>query len=290
MRHVFRSAWLLTIMAAATITVAAAQQPTFNTNKQVTLVMKNGDRHSGTLVYHNDANFNLIEGGQEKAYPVEQMAVVDFGSGDPTASEVNQLPSSQNPAELQRHMLVLSDGTAVHGKLYTIKENALTFDTENGQRRDFELSNVKRMYVSAPGARELFASKGNDAPTGVAATTGSPGSVTVEAARGWTDTGITVRRGQRVSFTTTGKVAFRSGGETVGPDGNFNESKAGAPVPAAGIGALIGRVGNGAPFAIGANSQALTMPAAGRLFLGVNDADTGDNSGNFSVTISTTGR
>jgi len=143
--------------------------------------------------------------------------------------------------------------------------------------------------VSAAGARELFASKANE-PTGVAATTGSPGSVTVEGTRGWTDTGITVRRGQRVSFNTTGKVAFRSGGDAVGPDGNFSEDKAGAPVPAAGVGALIGRVGNGAPFAIGANSQALMMPAAGRLFLGINDANTSDNSGNFSVTISTSGR
>jgi len=32
------------------------------------------------------------------------------------------------------------------------------------------------------------------------------------------------------------------------------------------------------------------MPAAGRLFLGINDANTSDNSGNFSVTISTSGR
>lgn len=288
MRHVFRSAWLLAIMAAATITVAA-QQPTFNTNKQVTLVMKNGDRHSGTLVYHNDANFNLIENGQEKAYPVEQMAMVDFGSGDPTASELNQLSTSRDPAELQRHMLVLSDGTTLKGKLYTIKENALTFDTENGQRRDFELSNIKRMYVSAPGARELWASKMNE-PTGVAATTGSAGSISVEGARGWTDTGITVRRGQRVSFNTTGQVAFRSGGDPTGPDGNFKEDRAGTPVPAAGVGALIGRVGNGAPFPIGANNQPIAMPAAGRLFLGINDANTGDNSGNYSVVIGTAGR
>jgi hypothetical protein len=289
MRHVFRSAWLLTIMAAATMTVAAAQQPTFNTNKQVTLVMKNGDRHSGTLVYHNDANFNLIENGQEKAYPVEQMALVDFGSGDPTAAEINQLPASRDPAELQRHMLVLSDGTALKGKLYTIKENALTFDTENGQRRDFELSNIKRMYVSAPGARELWASKTNES-TGVAATTGSAGSISVEGSRGWTDTGITVRRGQRVSFNTTGQVAFRSGGDATGPDGNFNEDRTGTPVPAAGVGALIGRVGNGAPFPIGANKQGIAMPAAGRLFLGINDANTGDNSGNYSVVIATVGR
>ena len=289
MRHVFRSAWLLTIMAAAMMTVAAAQQPTFNTNKQVTLVMKNGDRHSGTLVYHNDANFNLIQNGQERAFPVEQMAMVDFGSGDPTASELNQLSASRDPAELQRHMIVLSDGTALKGKLYTIKENAITFDTENGQRRDFEISNIKRMYVSAPGARELWASKMNE-PAGVAATTGSAGSINVEGTRGWTDTGITVRRGQRVAFNSSGQVAFRSGGDATGPDGNFNEDRAGTPVPAAGVGALIGRVGNGAPFPIGANKQAITMPAAGRLFLGINDANTGDNSGNYAVVISTSGR
>ena len=51
------------------------------------------------------------------------------------------------------------------------------------------------------------------------------------------------------------------------------------------VGALLGRIGNGAPFAIGTQSQALGMPAAGRLMLGVNDNELGDNGGAYTVVI-----
>ncbi len=50
-------------------------------------------------------------------------------------------------------------------------------------------------------------------------------------------------------------------------------------------GGLIARVDNGAPFPIGSNSQAIVMPVAGRLYVGVNDDNFGDNSGFFAVTV-----
>jgi hypothetical protein len=51
------------------------------------------------------------------------------------------------------------------------------------------------------------------------------------------------------------------------------------------VGALIGKIGNSKPFAIGNQRQALTMPASGRLMLGVNDNEVADNSGAFTVVI-----
>jgi hypothetical protein len=53
-------------------------------------------------------------------------------------------------------------------------------------------------------------------------------------------------------------------------------------------GALIGRVGNSAPFAIGDQTQALPMPADGQLFLAVNDDEVSDNQGAFAVTLTVT--
>ena len=47
---------------------------------------------------------------------------------------------------------------------------------------------------------------------------------------------------------------------------------------------MIGRIGNGQPFAIG-NQTSIVMPAAGQLFLGVNDDGVDDNVGEFRVEI-----
>jgi hypothetical protein len=286
MRRLFQPALLLAVVVTGTMTIVeATQRPTFNTNKNATLIMKDGTRHSGTLVYHNDNDFNLIEGGQEKSYPIDQVAVVDFAGGNPDSSEVNKLPTSANPPELQRHMLTLSDGSTILGKMHSITENAISFDNEQGQRQQYPLSNVKRMYMSAAGSRELFASQVSSSQ-GATGTTGQlpNGAIQVSGNRDWTDTGITVRRGQRLGFSSSGQVAFR-GNEQVGPDGSPSEARNGAPVQAVGVGGLIGRVGTGAPFPIGSNNQLITMPANGRLYLGINDSSTGDNSGNFSVTI-----
>ena len=57
------------------------------------------------------------------------------------------------------------------------------------------------------------------------------------------------------------------------------------PVPVAGVGSLIAKVGNSAAFPIGSNAPSVTMPADGRLMLGINDTEFGDNSGAYSVTV-----
>lgn len=277
----------LLAVAIALPAAVAAQQPTFNTNKQVTFVMKGGERHTGTLVYHNSADFSLIENGQEKAYPASDIAVVDFGAGNPAAAELNQLPTG-TPAELQRNMIVLKDGSVIHGKLYTIKENALTIDTSAGNRQDVDINNVNRLYMNAEGARSVFAAELNQSTvgtTGQAPTNVPAGAIQVDAARAWTDAGITVRKGDRIAFSTTGQVSIRQGGEMTGPDGIASEARTGAPSQQIGVGGLIGRVGTGTPFPIGSNTQPITMPANGRLYLGVNDAGASDNSGSFVVTI-----
>ena len=51
------------------------------------------------------------------------------------------------------------------------------------------------------------------------------------------------------------------------------------------VGGLIARVDTGQAFPIGSNSQPITMPANGRLYLGINDDEFGDNSGAFTVVI-----
>jgi hypothetical protein len=116
-------------------------------------------------------------------------------------------------------------------------------------------------------------------------------TVRVEANPGWTDTGIAVRGGDRVTFHATGQITYgHTPGQTAGPDGNAQVKKNSYPVGGMPVGGLVGRVGNGAPFPIGSNTQPITMPADGRLTLGVNDDEVGDNSGFFSVVVTRSGR
>ncbi|HEX9367751.1 MAG TPA: hypothetical protein VF921_14065 [Vicinamibacterales bacterium] len=293
MRRVFHSALLAAIATATVTVIGAAQRPVSNTNRQATLVMKSGDRHTGTLVYHNDNNFNLIENGQDRAYRIDDVAVLDFAGGDPSAAELNQLPMSDSVADAHRHVLALRDGTVVHGRMYTITPVAITFNTQNGHQ-DFDLNNVSRLYVSPAASRQVYASLLAAPPGAPVGTSGQPaplpatvpaGAIQVDGARAWTDTGITVRKGDRIGFSAAGQVAFRTGGDLVGPQGSPTETSPAAPVPALGVGGLIGRVGTGAAFPIGASTQAITMPANGKLYLGINDAGVSDNSGAFVVTI-----
>jgi hypothetical protein len=248
-----------------------------------TIVLKSGQRETGTLVYNHDNNMNLKVNGQEKSFPQSDIAVIEF-AGDPNSSELAKLPTGNS--ELERNTIVLRDGQVIHGKLYDIKGDTVTVNVTSSDRRDFNMSNIARIYMNHEAARSVFNASSS---TGAVATTGQAGgTVQVQGNRQWTDTGITVRKGDRVAFQSSGEINFGSSGDMkAGPDGqgSFTGSHGSYPVPQMPVGGLIGRVGNSAPFPIGSNSQAITMPANGRLFLGINDDRVDDNSGAFSVTI-----
>jgi hypothetical protein len=114
-------------------------------------------------------------------------------------------------------------------------------------------------------------------PTSTASVT-----VAVEATHPWIDSGLTVHRGQRLSFHATGTIRWGAKPDQVaGPEGH--DARPGK----LGAGGLIGRVGsNGKPFPIGNTDTPLVMPKSGKLFLGINDFIFRDNSGSFAVTIS----
>jgi hypothetical protein len=129
------------------------------------------------------------------------------------------------------------------------------------------------------------------ATTGAANTASSPAQgISVSSQMQWTPTGISVRRGDWVTFTTTGDV--RIGGEgnpTANADGVSSGARApDAPVAAAPAGALVGKIGNGTAFLIGSRNR-VQMPAAGQLFLGVNDGHLQDNDGTFQVQVGVEG-
>ena len=107
------------------------------------------------------------------------------------------------------------------------------------------------------------------------------------ASQRWTNTGFTVQQGQPVRFSATGQVILsQDNNDTATPAGSTTGRYAGgAPSHNVLAGALIGRIGNGAPFGIGGQTQALPMPGSGQLFLGVNDDNLNDNRGEFRVQV-----
>lgn len=100
----------------------------------------------------------------------------------------------------------------------------------------------------------------------------------------WLDTGVDLATGQSLEITASG-LWSTAGAPALGPGGAARSRQRGLTVPSAPLGALVARVG-GATFAVG-ERFAGPSPAAGRLYLAINDAPGafGDNQGALAVTI-----
>ena len=111
--------------------------------------------------------------------------------------------------------------------------------------------------------------------------------VRVDAQTRWTDTGLDVRTGDQVSFRSEGTVSMSGNNNDVADPAGSRIGRYASDVPLSQfpVGALIGRVGDSAPFLVG-DRESLRVQNSGRLFLGINDGFLGDNTGQFRVTLS----
>jgi hypothetical protein len=102
----------------------------------------------------------------------------------------------------------------------------------------------------------------------------------------WNDSGVDLERGEMFSVLASGTIDFGSANtdpEGYGPD-TYDQYNV---VPCADHAALIGRVGqDGLPFFLGAEAVSVAT-RSGRLYLGVNDKNIGDNSGSYAVRLKT---
>jgi hypothetical protein len=251
-------------------------------NHPATFVLRNGDRVSGELSYKGGTSYTL----NGRDYPSRDIALIEFVPGEPSAAELNAIPTvDNNPSEHERHVFVTRNGEIIFGKIYHISAdgNTITFDRREGGRQDLAADNLARVYVNPAAARSVYNRiVSANAPVG---TSGAAMTIRVPANQAWTDTGITVNAGDRVAFQASGEITYgRSPGQTATPDGGADR-RANYPDPSAPVGALIGKVGNSAPFGIGTQGQPLGMPASGRLMIGVNDNELADNGGFFTVVV-----
>jgi hypothetical protein len=271
------------LVACAGVYAFAADQATF--------ILNNGERRSGELTASGPEAANFVNGhlslsGQQ--LPLDQVAVIDFTGGSaPPAIELSRVPPTGGQA------VVLRSGHAEGGKFVNIvRGDTLLWEDHNGQQQQYPLRDVTRIYLNSTNAHAAFRAPAG--PTTSAAPVGTSGqaqaapagSVQVQANVPWTDTKITVKAGDMVSFQATGQINFgQSPGQQASPEGNGAAHSPNYPIPALNAGTLIGKVGSSAPFGIGTNTAPIRMPAGGRLMLGVNDNEIKDNSGYFSVVI-----
>jgi hypothetical protein len=253
--------------AAILVTGAAYAQDS------ATLTLRSGEKVSGQLVDLGGVGYTVRVNGNERQIPQKDVSVIDFTGGTMSDADWAKYTGST--------VVVLRNGQTIDGQLYDIGGTSplrLTIKTGNGER-EIASNEVARIIISRP--------ENAVATSGIGATSPVAGAITVQANQPWTTTGITVRKGQRLNFTTTGEIQLSDDANDIATADGAKSARyaANAPMKQVLAGALLGRIGpNGAPFAIG-NQTSIVAPANGVLFLGVNDDGLGDNRGNFQVIV-----
>jgi len=120
-------------------------------------------------------------------------------------------------------------------------------------------------------------------------TSGPSRELDVPGNQPWTDTGVDLEPGQRLTLMASGKLSYMDG-NSPGPEGlgrSWMDLLRSLPVNSAGRGALVGRIGKAdaaQPFLVGAKLET-AVRAAGRLYLGINGPAGDSAEGSFHVTI-----
>jgi hypothetical protein len=280
-------------IAAAVVGIGAAEAqqsfPGQERYQQVTAVTKTGERVSGAFQDLANNQFYIRTGmHDDRRLPRQEVVLLDF------AGNAQGLPDTElRHARGDNHVMVLRDGNVVTGQFLGIegggKENfdlRVAFRSQGGEERRVRINEVTRLYLGRVDQNVLSGTGGATATSGDG---GATRSVRVPANSRWVDTQITVQQGQTVNVRTSGEVNVGNN-VTAGAAGARTGERAPsrAPLPNLPMGALVGRIGNGAAFAIGDQSS-FPAPSSGQLFLMVNDDVVSDNSGEFTVELSTTG-
>lgn len=261
----------LAVAATAYVGVAQAQE-------NATLTLRSGEKITAQLLDLGGVGFTIRVNGQERQIPTNDVAVIDFTGGNMTNDDWSKVTSGQ-------HAIWLRSGEIISGNLYDIGGTTplrLTLHTPSGERV-VGSNEVARIVLARTDAAVAGTTGGGTGTGNLAPATGT--GLVVSGRQAWTPTGITVRRGEVLTFNTTGEIQLSGDtNDVAGAAGAKSQRYAtNSPLPRNFAGALIGRVGN-TVFPIGSQTS-VTMPASGQLFLGINDDGFEDNIGEFRVEI-----
>ncbi len=185
--------------------------------------------------------------------------------------------------------LVLNDGRRLQGDLLRIYGREIEFEERaGGRRRTIRISRdeVERIEFTRSDFDRGRGDEDRNAPVGVPRGMRER-QIVVDARQPWTDTGIDVRAGQQIYFSSQGETRWgrdRRDGAAGERNSPLNPNR---PLPDRPAAALIGRIGDrNEYFFIGGDSGPFRARDSGRLYLGINDDVLTDNSGNLRVTAS----
>lgn len=274
----FQRTLLALSIAALTFTVAATAQV------NATLIMRSGDRVSGQLIDHGGVGFTIRVNAEERHIPTSEVAVVDFTGAAMSDADWAKVSGGG-------HVIWLRNGEMINGTFMDIGGTTplnITFRLASGERQ-FSSSEIYRIILARPVSAVGTIGTPPAAPPPSPTATLAPatgGGIVIPANQAWTATGLNVRRGEMLGFSTSGEIQLSTDASDIaGSAGARNQRMAAnAPLPNAFAGALIARIDNGRPFAIG-DQTTVRMPATGQLFLGINDDHMTDNRGEFRVEI-----
>ena len=203
--------------------------------------------------------------GRESAIPTGDVAVIDF-SGSTRPVERAGCEAERGAARC----FCLRNGQALSVQLSTSAARTSMRITCHGERASASFpSEIAALYVSSPsGARPPAARRARSRrvrePSGCRPT--RPGADGVDR-RAAVDADRSTYDGRAPRSAAATSRSARCGQRlrpAVGPGARRADSECHC------AGALVGRIGNGEPFAIG-NQTSVAMPESGQLFLGVND-------------------
>jgi hypothetical protein len=193
--------------------------------------------------------------------------------------------------------LIMRNGDQLRGQLVAIRNGEVEFREERGYNSRtvrVDLREVRRIDFDDEYGNRGYGRGESRGPeeTGRGRSDGPrPGmrehQVVVSANVPWVDSGIVVRDGQQIYFRTVGQVTWGKGRRD-GPEGEKNSPfNPGRPIPNRPGACLIGKVGDRSsdPFYIGDVQGPIRVRGDGRLFLGINDDNLRDNTGNWRVTV-----
>ena len=270
---------------------------------RATVQLRDGAKFEGRIeeMTANGELFVRVSQNDQRRVPVGSVALIDKVGG------AAGLPDTDlREATGAEHLLLLTGGASIKGRLLAIRggqgsanedqPRTYVFRSTDGREQNFGQEQVSRVYfgrypfaATSGAATDTNTNDNTNRTSDLSVGLDTPGAIRVPATAGWVSTGIRVRRGEVVSFTSSGEVQLSDNpNDRARPAGTPRMSPY-APLPTVNAGALIGRVGNGQPFGIG-DQTSVPMPLDGILALAVNDDQRTDNAGAFIVSVSTTRR